>query len=838
MKNYIKQCINSDFEHKYLLPFLHIHGEPQEKLAEQLDAIYNYGIREVCVESRPHPEFCRDGWWRDLGFILERAETLGMKVWVLDDYHFPTGHANYYIKEHPELKRRLVKLRYRDILVKGGGYVAIPKDKEDDELLGIVAYKRGEDLNKIYGQGIDLTRNIEGNILKLDLEDGLWRICYLVKTYFAHEYISEHYIDMLRPDSCEAMIKAVYEPHYEHFGKYFGNVLKGFFSDEPCFNNALFYHSLPGNKVDEPMPWNDNLIPKLALKMGITEGEVIANLPSLWLQGDNSKKLRTEYMQLVSDEYSENFNRLLGEWCREHNVLYIGHILEDMGTHCRLGWGAGHYFKALKYQDMSGIDIVLHQMIPGVNDLTFTAPLECEHGVSSPAFFNCTLPKLASSLAHISPRMQNRSMCEIFGGFGWASGVPRMRHLADSMLCCGINYFVPHAFNEKSGDNSCPPYFKTEGIFAQTAAFGTLSEYMQRTSFLYEDTKNMAHIAVAYVPEGEWSGDSFMCLDTVTKTLCERQIDFDIVPWQLLTNAKDNKVSVSGTEYKIVIVPECASLPKETLQQLSALAKDMPIVVLGKLPTCIECGKVYEDENFIVLPIEKLCDYLVNNRYAKVLLNSACEHLRVHHTEKHGEKLYFLYNQSGDEVIDNILKTDCGNYALYDIWANRIYKPQVTENGIRIRLEPFMTVAVVSDDNPAQYPDYPYCDSAPDMLECGFEITLCPCGDSDFRKPLESDNLSTFGGQICYETKFIAKNPYTVLDLGDVGETSEVWLNGQYLGSRAGSVYRYDVAEHIKLGENSLKIIVTGNAMFNCGDWLSGWVFVKPTGFDGKIRLF
>ena len=63
----------------------------------------------VCVESRPHPDFCGPGWWRDMDIILDEARRRGMQVWILDDSHFPTGFANRAVKSAPlELHRQSV----------------------------------------------------------------------------------------------------------------------------------------------------------------------------------------------------------------------------------------------------------------------------------------------------------------------------------------------------------------------------------------------------------------------------------------------------------------------------------------------------------------------------------------------------------------------------------------------------------------------------------------------------------------------------------------------------------------------------------------------------------
>lgn len=56
-----------------------------------MEKIFNCGIRAVCLESRPHPDFVGEGWWKDLDIIMEEARNRQMRVWVLDDSHFPTG---------------------------------------------------------------------------------------------------------------------------------------------------------------------------------------------------------------------------------------------------------------------------------------------------------------------------------------------------------------------------------------------------------------------------------------------------------------------------------------------------------------------------------------------------------------------------------------------------------------------------------------------------------------------------------------------------------------------------------------------------------------------------
>lgn len=70
----------------------------------------------ICAGSRPHPDFAGPGWWHDLDIVLDEAKKRGMRVWILDDAHFPTGQANGLIpKQYPQLLRRYVFTQHVDV---------------------------------------------------------------------------------------------------------------------------------------------------------------------------------------------------------------------------------------------------------------------------------------------------------------------------------------------------------------------------------------------------------------------------------------------------------------------------------------------------------------------------------------------------------------------------------------------------------------------------------------------------------------------------------------------------------------------------------------------------
>ena len=69
----------------YILPFLWMKGESTDIIQEEIEKIDECGIKAICLESRPHPDFMGAKWWDDLAFIIREAKKRQMKIWILDD---------------------------------------------------------------------------------------------------------------------------------------------------------------------------------------------------------------------------------------------------------------------------------------------------------------------------------------------------------------------------------------------------------------------------------------------------------------------------------------------------------------------------------------------------------------------------------------------------------------------------------------------------------------------------------------------------------------------------------------------------------------------------------
>ena len=363
---------------------------------------------------------------------------------------------------------------------------------------------------------------------------------------------------MTIPASCRLQIDAVYEPHYQHFADKFGTVIAGFFSDEPELGNNRMYKMNNPLGTEQDLPWSRELAAALEEKLGRGYG---ALLPLLWSNdGDPflTAKVRYAFMDSVSRLVEEDFSHQIGRWCRDHGVEYIGHVVEDNNQHARTGTSLGHYFRGLKWQTMAGIDDIGGQVEPGMEDRQKKNVFGYH---DDGEFYHYALGKLGASLGALNPNMQGRTMCEIFGNYGWKEGVRLEKYLLDHFMVRGVNRFVPHAFTAKAfPDKDCPPHFYAHGHNPQYRHFGALMQYADRVTGMLSGGHAVCPVAILYHGEAEWCGKA-MLMQKPGRILQDNQIDFHYVPADVFgerdfyrTEITD-KLTVNGLNHEALVIP-------------------------------------------------------------------------------------------------------------------------------------------------------------------------------------------------------------------------------------------------------------------------------------------
>ncbi len=824
----------------YLAPFFWLHNEDDALILDELHRVYDCGIRAVCLESRTHEEFCREDWWSDCRLIMDFCREHDMKVWILDDKHFPSGYANGIYEKHPELVQWNIVERHMDAVGPvRDGCVYTDEWALGDEILSIFACRHIPNEDVLTGDILDLTSGMEGDYVYFDLPEGMWRIVFLVKTRKGLDHRVMRYSDKLSRASTQAYIDEVYESHWANLSEYFGDPLVGFFSDEPEFGNhtCMPGWNFPTERAGVHYPWHATVAEELAARYG---DNAMRCMLAMWFdfEGVPVEEYRIAYMNIITDGYETNFSGMIAGWCHAHGVQFIGHIIEDNNAHYHTIHSAGHYFKALRPQDMAGIDVVLHQILPGLTECNHAARIG--QRTANAKFFNYTLAKLASSLAHITPHMQKRAMCEIFGAYGWAEGTRIMKYLIDHMLVRGINYFVPHAFSPKPNDPDCPPNFYARGDNPQYRYFGRLMGYMNRVCHVLDGSTHVNTCAILYDAESAWSGSDFMPLDAVAKVLYDNQLDYDILPPYALETV-DEQGCINGEHYGLILVPACAYLRPEVRDALRETG--IRVVVVRQ-----NAGQEV-DADFAAVTLDALPTYIRTLGLGDVMMGTHDIHLRYHHAVRDGAHVYLFTNEDVNHTIDTdvLLRDYTGSrYIRYDAFENRA--EVVAGEQVHVTLPPYHSVFILCGN--VDFDGIPTADcrtvAEARLLVPDFTIHVCEQegkGFTFYKRSTEPINITgrgempRFSGTVRYTATVDLSASDTVLDLGEVGETAEVFLNGKPVGVRLFPPYRFDIADAVCDGENELEVLVTNTLGFRIHEEFSKFLLLPPTGILGPITV-
>ena len=855
----------------HFLPFLWVHGESEERYRRMIGKIQEANIEAFCVEARPHPDFVQDNWWRDMDIILDEAEKRNMKVWILDDKHFPTGYAAGAIEKAPlRLRRRAISYCSKQVkagqsisfnvekaaaprekygfigtalvMFYGNGLKSITESIGPEDVITCLAHSAGSD------ETVDLMPYIKDKKLKWTVPEGNWTIEICALTY--NSGMHRNYINMMDMESCRVLIDAVYESHYAHYKDKFGKTIAGFFSDEPELGNGVYIrqYNILGQTTD-PMPYSDPLGERLEEALGSGWRN---KMPLLWsndFSKEETARVRYIYMNEVTRLVEECFSKQIGMWCREHGVEYIGHCIEDNNQHARTGTSLGHYFRGLKWQCMAGIDDIGGQVQPGGENIR---KKNLFGNMDDGEFYHFCLGKLGSSMGILNPNMSGRTMCEIFGNYHWEEGVHLEKYLLDHFMVRGVNNYVPHAFTCKDyPDGDCPPHFYAQGHNPQYRHFGQLMKYGQRVCELISDGRLKQEIAILYHGEAEWTGKCMM-MQKPARVLTENQVDFVYMPSDVFEEREFYKteisdvITVNGNSMKLVIVPYAEYITAHAAEGLDEfLGKGGKVVFIDELPSGIATGGELPEsiKKADTVTLDGLMDYIDRLSLRDSVIAPSDKGIRVLHYEKE-RHIYYIVNENDYCFRGSIVLPALNDCMGYDAWRNRVYKPDTrqTDSGLRIDfildphqsliftdadMETLAQMAALSERNEQlvemDRPLREIVDGAKSKTAIKeFDIAVCeninyPNFIAKGRiKAVEADTFEgyqkqdkKFSGIIAYSATIEAeRSRRNIVEITDAYEGLEVFVNDVSLGIQITPDYIYDLTDFLKEGKNDLRIEV------------------------------
>ena len=610
------------------------------------------------------------------------------------------------------------------------------------------------------------------------------------------------------------------------------------------------------------LPWTEEVLVRLAERLTEefleSEKEIVRYLPLLFFgESDEAHAMRYAYMDAVSELWSENFDGLIADWCHAHHVRHIGHTIEDNNAVARLGYGAGHYFRALAHADMAGIDVVMQQLMPGYDKGLFRA----FHKPGWDAeFFTYVLGKIGGSLAHIDPAKHGACMAEVFGAYGWEEGLPLMKYLADYMLVRGVNYFVPHAFSPKAfPDGDCPPHLYAHGMNPQYPELKVLMDYMNRLAALLSGGTYAAPVALYFNAEGEWSGD-WQLAQKPARVLARSLIEYDFISADWLMEAKAEEGEdgvwrlVAGAErFRALVLPWSEALPEALLLKVAELSQNIPVWFLCGLPERTSEGHEVPDLSCVhIASLDDLADKLYGAGIGELLPSEPEPWLRSYHYVLDGVDEYFFVNESPSERVQcTLMGAPEGNGYVFDAFSGRLF---ADSEPFALDLAPgaskFVLVSKIPLEAEEALPAFE-ASSRRVLTSCTAELSSFESKGTEWSapyrlsKPAFATNLpgqESFAGYVRYRFSFELTEAEAaasiMLELADVAGVVRVQANGRELGVRIVPDWSFSLDGAVHPGRNEILVEVAGTLGRAMDDFVGQFLPIAPTGIDGAELVF
>jgi hypothetical protein len=307
------------------------------------------------------------------------------------------------------------------------------------------------------------------------------------------------------------------------------------------------------------------------------------------------------------------------------------------------------------------------------------------------------------------------------------------------------------------------------------------------------------------------------------------------------------------------------------LSRLVELAdQGLPLLFVDRLPArsgaepdAIKALERLPDHNKVrTVPLPDLARLVKNLGFHDIAIESSQPYLRYYRVRHPGMDVFMFFNEHPYQPVEtNVVLPANGRALVYDAFKNRVSKLDCTEDHdgllFPLQLSPYQSILIVTGEGiqglAEMAPNPLVMHTGQTRTEClipgpwsiatviseQYPVFTAWKEVADLADLSQPDALPAFSGTFRYETKFewpLVEKP-TLLDLGEVYETAEVWVNGQRAGVRICPPYSFDIGDMVVPGKNRLVVEVTNTLVKEQRDFLSRFAQQEPSGLLGPVRL-
>jgi hypothetical protein len=545
------------------------------RLKEQLAQFKNLGFGGVFVHPRPGliTEYLGREWFEMWKKSMLYCKKLGMECNIYDENSYPSGFAGGHVPSiAPETTCQYVKMTI------GSPAHPVPPNN-------LAAFEISKKNGKITSLK-DVTAHPMEN-----RGTGKKLMVFELRRASSSPWTGDFpYVDLTNPQTVKAFIETTHRRYYEQFGTEFGKTIQSSFIDEPLLATDLVYAA-----GTQPMlPLSFYTLSEFQRRKGY---DLRKELPSLFVDVGDYRKVRFDYWETLHDLWKENFLSPLGNWCEKHRIALTGHYMEHE-------WPAPF----ITPDDMS---LYASMQMPGI-DLLLTTLLKPDRRYAGYPLINDDTHMLLTMrmlLSAVNQLGKTRALAELWGAGGWDSTIEDYKRMGDWALAHGINFFNPHLSyvtvrGARKRDH--PQSFSDHAgwwkdIKGLNDRIGRLSYALSQgrmknrvlvlqpttSAFLFAKPDKAAEAEFARMRREHGS---------LIQSLCDYQIDFDLGDEYLLEevgSAGKGKLHVGRSTYHLVVLPP--SMTNMRHQTLSLLEKYLrgggKVLALASAPTYVDGQK-------------------------------------------------------------------------------------------------------------------------------------------------------------------------------------------------------------------------------------------------------
>ena len=634
-------------------PFWSWNGKLEEQeLLRQIDIIKEMGFGGYFMHSRTglETEYLGEEWFTLINKCAEYGDQKGMESWLYDEDRWPSGSAGGMVTREEKYRAMFMEM----LCI---GEEELEELQWDKSIAAVFACRLKD--------GIYCDKRLlkKGEILLSEETAVVFRLRYSACN---DNYNGYCYLDTMNKEAVQRYIEVTHEKYNEKSGDKFGVKIQGIFTDEP-HRGGCFTDFAEGEV--NAAPYTPGMFDEFEIRFGYS---LLDNLPELFLrkQPGELSKVKRDYFELCQQLFLENFAIPVYRWCKEHNLIFTGHVLHEDSL-CAQSVMQGSLMRFYEYMEYPGIDLL------------------AEHT-------QCYW--VAKQIDSVARQLEKEwVLSELYGCTGWQTNFQSYKNIGDWQVLFGINLRCPHLSWYTMKGEAKRDY--PASIFHQSSWYTDyhyVEDYYSRIHAVLHDGKPECRLLVINPIESVWaraySGafNGLSAADTqierlerqyaeVFHALTDNRIDFDYGEEDIMARhgrVENGILYVGACAYTKVLAAGADTLRGTTVELLKELVRQGGSVIFaGEIPAYMDAEESEE--------IKRLAEEAVIIPYEQSAIADACrngQEIEVRSQGSHmifarsmiveGGRVVMLLNTDRMNGYDNVT-VNLGSGAYAELWNAR-----------------------------------------------------------------------------------------------------------------------------------------------------------------------